>query len=164
MKEIQQLMCLMLFAKRLSSSPYSQFANSPSSSSLQTQFSQEYFKTLGKSFESPLYTCVTVGSIALPVITKLSTLMKDKSLEWSQKNEIPVTLPLQDSQRYHSIFVCPVTKEPGTDQNPPMMLLCGHVLSKESLLRLSKGSNTSRFKCPYCPVDSTGEQAIRLFF
>lgn len=162
--EIQQLMCCILFAKRLLSSPYSHFADPYLASSLQTQFSREFSQLLGQSFESPLYTCVTVGSTALPMIMKLSTLMKDKSLEWSQSNELPVTLPLLETQRYHSTFVCPVTKEQGTEINPPMMMLCGHVLSKESLMRLAKGSMASRFKCPYCPVDSTASQAVRIYF
>jgi E3 ubiquitin-protein transferase RMND5 len=157
-------MCSILFAKRLSKSPYSHFSDPYLASSLLTQFSREFSQILGQSFESPLYTCVTVGSTALPMIMKLSTLMKDKSLEWSQTNELPVTLPLLESQHYHSTFICPVTKEHGTDLNPPMMLLCGHVLGKESLMRLAKGSSSSRFKCPYCPVDSTAAQAVRIYF
>lgn len=163
--EIQQLMCCILFHKRLEKSPYKNFSDLQNlATSLQIQFSREFSKLLGQSFESPLFTCITVGTTALPMIMKLSTLMKDKSVEWSQQNELPVTLPLLESQKYHSIFVCPVSKELGTDSNPPMMMVCGHVLSRESLTRLSKGSPTSRFKCPYCPVDSTASQAVRIFF
>lgn len=158
-------MCCILFAKRLDKSPYAHFADLQYlASSLQIQFSREFSQLLGQSFESPLFTCVSVGTTALPMIMKLSTLMKDKSLEWTQANELPVTLPLLDSQKYHSIFVCPVSKELGTEANPPMMMVCGHVLSKESLTRLSKGSPSSRFKCPYCPVDSTAAQAVRIYF
>lgn len=158
-------MCCILFAKRLEKSPYAQFSDLQYlASSLQIQFSREFSQFLGQSFESPLFTCASVGTTALPMIIKLSALMKDKSVEWTQQNELPVTLPLLDSQKYHSIFVCPVSKELGTEANPPMMMVCGHVLSKESLTRLSKGSPSSRFKCPYCPVDSTAAQAIRIYF
>ncbi|KAJ3274585.1 hypothetical protein HDV01_002427 [Terramyces sp. JEL0728] len=145
-------------------SPYPQFADNHLWSDIQSQFSRDFCNVLGQSCESPLFTCVTVGSTALPMIMKISSLMKDKALEWSQSGELPVTIPLLDKQKYHSVFVCPVTKEQGTETNPPMMMVCGHVISGESLTRLSKGSLNSRFKCPYCPVDSTAAQAVRVFF
>ncbi|KAI8893308.1 binding protein [Globomyces pollinis-pini] len=163
-KEIQRLMCCILFSKRLENSPYAAFAGQGLWMDIQVQFSRDFCHILGQSCESPLFTCVTVGSSALPMIMKISSLMKDKALEWSQTGELPVTIPLLDSQRYHSIFVCPVTKEQGTELNPPMMMACGHVISGESLLRLSKGNINSRFKCPYCPIDSTAAQAVRVYF
>jgi hypothetical protein len=50
-----------------------------------------------------------------------------------------VEIPLLKNQIYHSIFACPVSREQTTAANPPMMLPCGHVISRESLIRLSKG-------------------------
>jgi hypothetical protein len=50
--------------------------------------------------------------------------------------EIPLPLPY----RYHSIFACPVSKEQSTAQNPPMLLPCGHVIARESLMRLARGT------------------------
>lgn len=55
--------------------------------------------------------------------------------------ELQIEIPLSAENRYHSIFACPVSKEQSTDQNPPMMMGCGHVITKESLLKLSKGTN-----------------------
>ena len=156
-------MCLLIYLKR-KKSPYSYFFDQNQFESVQTLFSREYSQFIGQSFECPLYTSVSVGSTALPMILKISSLIKDKSLEWTSVGELPVTIPLLDSQRYHSIFVCPVTKEQGTELNPPMMMICGHVISKESLGRLSKGSTNTRFKCPYCPIDSTAAQAVRVYF
>lgn len=34
---------------------------------------------------------------------------------------------------FHSVFACPVSREQGTPDNPPMLLPCGHVLAKQSL-------------------------------
>ncbi len=31
---------------------------------------------------------------------------------------------------FYSIFACPVSKEQSSEENPPMMLPCGHVLCK----------------------------------
>lgn len=157
-------MCTIVYAKKLDNCPYSSFFTHQTWLAVQTLFAREYNRYLGQSFESPLYTSVTVGSTALPMIMKISSLMKDKALEWTQTGELPVTIPLLESQRYHSIFVCPVTKEQGNDANPPMLILCGHVISKETLTRLSKGSLNSRFKCPYCPGESTAAQAVRVYF
>ena len=71
-----------------------------------------------------------------------------------------VEIPLPPSYQFHSIFVCPVSKEQTTDENPPMMMPCGHVVAMESLMRLSKGS---RFKCPYCPSESHPRDAKKAF-
>ena len=41
-----------------------------------------------------------------------------------------------------------------------MLMPCGHVICKESLDRISKGA---RFKCPYCPSESSPQQARKVF-
>jgi hypothetical protein len=47
-------------------------------------------------------------------------------------------IPLPASRRYHSVFVCPVSKEQATETNPPKMLSCGHTIASESLKRMIK--------------------------
>lgn len=129
-----------------------------------------------------------VGTTALPVILKLYKIVSATKTEWSQQDELPVELPLSDDLRFHSIFACPVSKEQATDDNPPMMMPCGHVICRESLMRLSRSSNSRygrqvlgiavyfkltdngdnrnsmRFKCPYCPSESSADQAIQVYF
>jgi len=163
-KEIQRLMCSFLFQSRLATSPYSDFLDPNLKTDLQTHFTRDFSSLLGLSSDPPLYISHTIGSCALPTIIKMSSVMNCQSgIEWSAgESELPVEIPLMDSHRYHSVFACPVSKEQGTEENPPMMMHCGHVIAKESLTRLSKGS-ANRFKCPYCPTESTAAQAMRIY-
>jgi hypothetical protein len=102
------------------------------------------------------------GGGALARIEKARTVMKERKSEWSQTDELPIEIQLAPENRYHSIFACPVSKEQSTEQNPPMMMTCGHVITKESLQKLSKSNG--RVKCPYCPTESTQANALRVFF
>ena len=53
-------------------------------------------------------------------------------------------------------------QEPATADNPPMLLPCGHVLSHGSVTKLARGSRNVRFKCPYCPLETTAGMAKAL--
>ncbi|KAF2091224.1 putative regulator of gluconeogenesis Rmd5 [Saccharata proteae CBS 121410] len=151
-KEIQQLTGAMPFWQNIADSPYrNTFYNESAFDEVANSFTREFCSLLGLSAESPLYIAATAGAIALPTLLKLQNIMKEKRTEWTTQNELPVEIPLPPAYHFHSIFVCPVSKEQGTDQNPPMMMPCGHVIAKESLERISKGA---RFKCPYCPQES----------
>ncbi|MCJ1360409.1 MAG: hypothetical protein MMC33_010414 [Icmadophila ericetorum] len=161
LREIQQLMGAMAFGTNLECSPYRQiFMNDGAWEELATSFTREFCSLLGLSADSPLYIASTAGAIALPTLLKLQTIMKEKRTEWTTQHELPVEIPLPPSYQFHSIFVCPVSKEQTTDRNPPMMMPCGHVIAQESLQRLSKNS---RFKCPYCPGESHPREAKKVF-
>lgn len=84
---------------------------------------------------------IQIGTTALPKILKVSSLIKDKGIEWTTQNELPIEINIPDHVKFHSVFSCPVLKEPSSPCNPPMMLPCGHVISKEALSRLSKGTS-----------------------
>ncbi|KIW11363.1 hypothetical protein PV08_10663 [Exophiala spinifera] len=159
--EIQQLIGAIPFYSNLEESPYQlRFDNSTAWDDVATSFTREFCSLLELSADSPLYIAATAGAIALPTLMKLQTIQKQKRTEWTSQNELPVETPLPPSYRFHSIFVCPVSKEQTTDQNPPMMLPCCHVIAQESLQKLSKGS---KLKCPYCPIESHPKDAIRVF-
>ena len=96
------------------------------------------------------------GGGAMARIEKGRKVMGDRKGEWRQMDELPVRLqvficntdipliysqieiPLSSENRYHSIFACLVSKEQSTELNPPMMMTCGHVISKDSLQKLNK--------------------------
>ncbi|GAA94407.1 uncharacterized protein L969DRAFT_96349 [Mixia osmundae IAM 14324] len=126
-------------------------------------FTREYCARLKVSRDLPLVVATDIGGGgALARIAKVRSVMKEKRNEWSQVEELPIEIALPSQYRFHSVFACPVSKEQATEDNPPMMMPCGHVVAKESLSRLSKGSAV--FKCPYCPVQSSVASATRVHF
>jgi len=160
LREIQQLVTALAYASNLSESPYGRtFRTDTAWDEVSSSFTREFCSLLGLSAESPLYIAATAGAIALPTLLKLATIVKEKRTEWTTQNELPVEIALPRSMIYHAIFVCPVSKEQTTENNPPMMMPCGHVVAKESLAKLSKGG---RFKCPYCPSESQPKDARQI--
>ncbi|KAL8710139.1 MAG: hypothetical protein Q9220_005222 [cf. Caloplaca sp. 1 TL-2023] len=160
LRELQQLGGALAFCPNLQQSPYRRLlADDDAFDQLASAFTREFCSLLGLSADSPLYIAATAGAIALPHFSKLELIMKDKRTEWTTEHEIPVEVPLPPSYRFHSIFVCPVSKEQTTDSNPPMMMPCGHVVAEESLMKLSRNN---RFKCPYCPNESHPKEAMKI--
>ncbi len=151
--EIQKLSCALLYSSNLATSPYrSIFDITLAFEEVAASFTREFCSLLGLSAESPLYVAVTAGTLALPQLVKYNIMTKTKNTEWTTANELAFETPLPKSMMYHSIFVCPVSKEQTTEANPPVILPCGHVLARETLHKLVKGN---RYKCPYCPSEGS---------
>ena len=51
-----------------------------------------------------------------------------------------VEIDLGQGCRYHSIFACPILRQQSSDNNPPVRLICGHVISKDALNKLANGN------------------------
>lgn len=161
-RETSSLLGSLAFSPGLAESPYkAYFYNQDAWEEVSASFTREFCGMLGLSERSPLYTAVTAGGIALPVLEKVERVMAQTRGQWTSVNELPVETPLPPSYLFHSIFVCPVSKEQATDANPPMMMPCGHVIAKESLEAHSRGK--SRMKCPYCPNESHPREAKRVY-
>ncbi len=160
LREIQQLASAMVFAPNIVTSPYrSIFETDTAFADVASSFTREFCSLLGLSAESPLYIAATAGALALPRLLKYSQATRARGTEWTTTSELPFETPLPETMVYHSIFVCPVSKEQTTETNPPMMIPCGHVLAKETLQRLCKGT---RFKCPYCPSEGQIKDAQQI--
>ncbi|ODQ66821.1 hypothetical protein NADFUDRAFT_82526 [Nadsonia fulvescens var. elongata DSM 6958] len=164
LSEISRLMTSLLYRHELDLSPYANLRYSPSFEEICQSFTNEYCASIGFSSDSPLYLAVTAGSAALPILAKMGSIMKLKRAEWSSLNELPVEIELPKKFQFHPIFVCPVSKEQTTDLNPPRMLVCGHIISQESLNAISRNRSNSKFKCPYCPSECTALEAKRVYF
>lgn len=160
--DTSHLLGSLAFAPALEQSPYAATFHNPSTwSDIATSFTLDFCSLLGLSPTSPLRTAVTAGGIALPTLSKVAKIMAQSRGQWTSVNELPVETPLPPGYLFHSIFVCPVSKEQATDANPPMLLPCGHAIAKESLEMHSRGK--SRMKCPYCPGESAPREARRVY-
>ena len=57
---------------------------------------------------------------------------------WFDLPELPLELPVPRALRAHSVFSCPVSREVASASNPPVVLLCGHALCRNSVLNLAR--------------------------
>ncbi|KAI3910000.1 hypothetical protein MKW98_013054 [Papaver atlanticum] len=161
--EIQKLMASILWAGRLDSSPYSEFLSPIHWEKLSEEVTEQFCSLIGQSRESPLSVAISAGVQGLPTLLKLASVIAAKKQDWQAMKQLPVPVDLGKEFQFHSIFVCPVSRDQGSDENPPMLMPCGHVLCKQSIVKLSK-SSTRTFKCPYCPLEATVAQCRQLHF
>ncbi|KAK4778271.1 hypothetical protein SAY87_018458 [Trapa incisa] len=159
MIEIQKLMGCLLFAQKLNQSPYSELLSLTNWDKLAEEVTRQFCQ----SYESPLSLTIAAGSQALPPLLKFMSVMSGKKQEWQSMKQLPVPVELDDKFQFHSIFVCPVSKEQATEDNPPMLMICGHVLCKQSIMKMSKNLSKT-FKCPYCPTEINASQCKQLNF
>ena len=88
-----------------------------------------------------------------------------------------MVMQLPEQYQYHSTFVCPVSHEQKSDEtNPPMLLKCGHAISKNAIERMCvtqywssrrappQDATRVKFKCPYCGVEQSKAEARCLIF
>lgn len=163
MDEIQKLMACLLWIGRLESCPHFQLLAMTNWDKLADELLQQFCVLLGWSCRPPLAVAVEAGSEALPTLLKLMNLVAVKALDWQVMEELPFPVDLGKGFQFHSTFICPVSRDLGTVENPPMLLPCGHVLCRQSILKMSK-NNSRTFKCPYCPLDTTLAQCKQLHF
>ncbi|XP_077250005.1 protein RMD5 homolog [Tasmannia lanceolata] len=163
MVEIQKLMACLLWIGRLDHSPYAEFLSPTHWESLAEEVTREFCSLLGQSYNSPLSVAIDAGIQGLPTLLKLANVMAAKKKEWQAMKQLPVPVDLGKEFQFHSIFVCPVSRDQGSEENPPMLMPCGHVLCKQSIVKLSK-SSTRTFKCPYCPLEATVSKCRQLYF
>lgn len=161
--EIQKLMGCLVWYGKLDRCPYSELLSPNNWVTVAEELTRQFCNVVGQSHESPLTVTIAAGVQALPPLLKFMTVMAGKKQEWQSMKQLPVPVELDKEFQFHSVFVCPVSKEQSSEDNPPMLMSCGHVLCKQSISKMSKNS-TRTFKCPYCPSDIDATQCRHLYF
>lgn len=164
LQEIQKLVTCQLWIGELDKSPYAEMVSPSCWDKITKELINEYYHLLNQPLNSPLTVALSAGLESLPTLLKLVDVMALKKQEWQAMKQLPVPLELGNEFQFHSIFVCPVSRDQSSQENPPMMMPCGHVISKQSMMRLSKNCANRRFKCPYCLVETSATTCTQLFF
>ncbi|KZC11103.1 Protein RMD5 like protein A [Dufourea novaeangliae] len=163
-KEVQALMGTLLYLPNgIQSSPYSHLLDPTLWLDIHDVFTREACTLLGLSVDSPLSVCINAGCTALPTLLNIKQVMQQRQVTgvWNGKDELPIEIDLGKQSRYHSVFACPILRQQSTENNPPMKLVCGHVISRDALNKLT---NANKLKCPYCPVEQNPEDARLIYF
>jgi hypothetical protein len=164
-KDIQTLMGSLLYLKKdgVSLSPYEFLLDPIHWAEICDVFTRDACSLLGLSVESPLTVCVNAGCLALPALLNIKQVMQQRQVQgvWNSRDELPIEIDLGKEYRYHSIFACPILRQQSTENNPPMRLVCGHVVSRDALNKLANGN---KLKCPYCPLEQNPSDARVIHF
>ena len=119
-------------------------------------FIEKFLKLNHKSRDDTLNTILLAGRYVLPqVVESEEKLAKDKDKKNievdKEKNQLMYSLELPEELIFHDIFVCPVSKEIASADNPPIRLNCGHCICKNSFDKIEKsGVRHNQIKCPIC--------------
>lgn len=118
------------------------------------------------SVRSPLSVAFEAGCLALPALLNINQILSNQGVQnvWQLRDELPVEIDLGRNLQFHSTFSCPILKQQSTEGNPPMRLVCGHVISRDALLKLSNSGAGNKLKCPYCPLEQLQSDAKQIHF
>ncbi|XP_045188845.2 E3 ubiquitin-protein ligase RMND5A-like isoform X1 [Mercenaria mercenaria] len=173
-REVQVLMGSLLYMKQgIHTSPYAFLLDPIYWDEICDVFTRDACALMGMSVESPLSVSIRAGCRALPPLLNIRQVMQQRQVSgvWTSKDELPVEIDLGNEHRYHSIFACPILRQQSTEHNPPVRLICGHVISRDALHKLASGNKyVSQFgvkqlvKCPYCPVEQNPDDAKIVIF
>ncbi|XP_046386792.1 E3 ubiquitin-protein ligase RMND5A [Ischnura elegans] len=163
-KEIQSLMGTLLYLPQgIKQSPYNHLLDPNLWVEICDVFTRDACTLLGLSVDSPLSVCINSGCTALPALLNIKQVMQQRQVTgiWNGKDELPIEIDLGAEGRYHSVFACPILRQQCSESNPPVRLVCGHVISRDALNKLSSGN---KLKCPYCPVEQNPADARHVYF
>ncbi|EMP32192.1 Protein RMD5 like protein A [Chelonia mydas] len=145
-KDIQVLMGSLVYLRQgIENSPYVHLLDANQWADICDIFTRDACALLGLSVESPLSVSFSAGCVALPALINIKAVIEQRQCTgvWNQKDELPIEVDLGKKCWYHSIFACPILRQQTTDNNPPMKLVCGHIISRDALNKMFNGSKFS---------------------
>lgn len=163
--EVQHLMGGIIYLKDgIENSRYKSFLDPIDYDEIEDLLVSNACALLDLSVKSPLSVAFEAGCLALPALLNINQILSNQGVQnvWQLRDELPVEIDLGRDLQFHSTISCPILKQQTTDRNPAMRLVCGHVISREALFKLSGNSN--RLKCPYCPQELHVREALQIYF
>lgn len=163
-RDIQILMGSLVYLRHgIENSPYRNLLETNQWTEICNIFTRDACALLGLSVESPLSVSFASGCMALPVLMNIKQVIEQRQCTgvWTHKDELPIEVDLGKKCWYHSVFACPILRQQTSETNPPMKLLCGHVISRDALNKLM---SAGKLKCPYCPMEQNPSDAKRIIF
>ena len=152
--DIQSLMSSLVFTG--SQSPYSHIYS-------ESEWNLLIFKAISYYCEYlKLPSSSTLSKIMEVSITALNKLNSIDVKDFT--NELPCEIELDHKFIYHSIFYCPIAKEICINDNIPILLGCGHMISKNAFDKIIKNLiPRSTPKCPTCMQEITNSTNVSLY-
>ncbi|KAL4453034.1 hypothetical protein ABPG73_015871 [Tetrahymena malaccensis] len=125
-----------------------------------------YCKIHNLNIKSALLQCLIAGTLALPKFLKYTQIssMDEELKDYHNKNEYPIEVEIGKDFKYHSIFVCPISRDVIEPDQNPVLLTCGHVISEASMKKITASANKEKFKCPTCPKEMTAKETKKIIF
>ena len=120
--QFQKLMGSLAYVNDIENTKYSDLVSTIHWDHLTQSFVRDFCKIQGLSKESGLFMTLKVGTLGIPKFQKFFKLMKGKEKLFGNNNELPIEISLGSDYNFHSIFICPISKEIATKENPPMLL------------------------------------------
>jgi hypothetical protein len=180
-EEMHKLLGALAFLPSIEEPAYRGLVGSTVLMKAEEELAQVFCRSKGLPSDSHLLTLVRASAHAIPNLSKALALSNSLNVTNNGKGEMELgaslsfEIPLPKEFIFHSLFCCPVSKELSTPNNPPQLLPCGHVLSKDIITDLARGRASYRsasshiepvhpFKCPYCPEKVQVSQVQSLTF
>ncbi|GAB5365285.1 hypothetical protein AAMO2058_001044600 [Amorphochlora amoebiformis] len=163
-RDVERLTGALLFARDLLNSPYKDLYSDQAWKEVRSNFEAVFCRSHGFAGRDPLVVTLLASNIALPKRAKYASVLRARSNLLEEKDQAPLEINLGKSLQFHSTFVCPISKEQSTTSNPPMLLSCGHVISRAAMLKITRTRRSNRVKCPTCPVESAVSQVRVISF
>jgi hypothetical protein len=159
-RDVGQLMGHCAFS--LTSSPYLELrSDSVLWAKADASFTELCMRSMGLPRSDPLVTTLNAAAIVLPQAQEAAESLVEAP---SPADPLPFEVEPGPEFIFHSAFVCPVAKEQTTRENPPMLLKCGHVISKAALGLMVSVSRNKLVKCPTCPMEHAESEAMEIKF
>ncbi|KRX00459.1 hypothetical protein PPERSA_03192 [Pseudocohnilembus persalinus] len=131
-------------------SPYANIFKEDNWNDLANLFEESACKINELLIQSALEIITKAGTLTLPQFLNLQKYFEVKE-ELNKNTEITIDFNYGNEFQFHSVFVCPVSREQIPPNQSPYRLSCGHIISKTSLDRIAQATTSrSKFKCPTC--------------